>query len=196
MRLDARDVKAGLAGLLATVSAQQFVQATSLAGKAGLPAPGLPPLPAGADGVPAGADRADLVDCQGSRTAEAKPATALQATYSGLQRTVYAYEVATPQFAGPLFSRFRERLRQHTRALEQGELMLESLCAEVPVAEPAYALPDGFREDPADGLARVEEDLAAMYADLVGLSSADVRAWSISMLTRASLRAQQWENRG
>lgn len=188
MRLDARDVKAGMASLLATVSAQQFVQATSLATKAGLPAPGLAPLPAGAD-------RADLVDCQSSVAADAKPAAALQATYSGLQRTVYAYEVATPQVSEPLFPHSRERLQQHRRALEQGELMLESLCAEVPVAEPAYALPDGFREDPAGGLARVEEDLAAMYADLVGLSHGDVRAWSISMLTRASLAAWQWENR-
>lgn len=197
MRLDARDVNAGMAGLLATTSAQQFVRATALAAKAGLPAPGLPPLPARGD-------RAELADCQASgkvsgqassRASEARSAAALQATYSGLQRTVYAYEVATPQFSEPLFSLSRKRLQQHKRALEQGERMLESLCADVPVAEPAYALPNGFREDPAHGLARVEEDLAAMYADLVGLSPEDVRAWSISMLTRASMAAQQWENR-
>ncbi|GAB3521979.1 hypothetical protein GCM10027402_13200 [Arthrobacter monumenti] len=188
LRLDARDVKAGMASLLATVSAQQFVLATSLAAKAGLPAPGLPP-------VPQSTDRADLIDCQSSGASDAKPAAALQATYTGLQRTVYAYEVATPQFDDPLFSLSRERRQQHRRALEQGEPMLEALCAQVPVAEPAYALPDEFRDDPAGGLALVEEDLAAMYADLVGLSQGDVRTWSISMLTRASLAAWQWENR-
>lgn len=189
MRLDARAVKAGMASLLARTSAQQFVQAASLADKAGLPVPDLPP-------VPVSVERADLSGCHASSPAPgSERAAALQATFSGLQRTIYAYEVATPRLPMPAFSLSRERLQQHQHALEQGELMLESRCAKVPVAEAAYALPDGFRAKPARGLAKVETDLAAMYADLVGLSRADVRAWSISMLTRASIAAQQWENR-
>ncbi len=205
MLSDALDVEPGMAGLLAAVGAEQLVRATSLADAATVPAPDVPPMPRSQDS-------GEPVNCQPSDTASGGPeeagpeeagtdapgqdqVAALQAAVTGLQRTVYTYEVATARLGDPLSSPSAERLRQHRSDLEYGIGLLEPVCASVPVAEPAYTLPPRFRDAPVEGLSLVEDDLAGMYADLVSLSDGDVRTWAINMLARAALAAHHWENR-
>ncbi|WP_026819719.1 DUF4439 domain-containing protein [Arthrobacter castelli] len=208
---DAADTTAPVARELAVAGTEQLTTAHALADAAGLPQPELPETPAGA--VPAeshscGTTEPPADSQKPSAGAQTSPASArdpakgvarqqevraLQATLTGLQRAVYAYETAVPRLSGKAASFAAERLQQHRRMLETGTRTLESACGRAPVAEPAYLLPDGFRQAPAAGLAAVEEDLVEMYEDLTGLSDGAARQWTLGALPRASLAARHWE---
>lgn len=194
---DAVDTKPAVARMLALAGTEQLTAAHALAAAAGLPQPQLPD-------APDGPERTKPPKCGAQTAAASKPtpsgpvapkaeARALRTTLTGLQRAIYAYETAASRLSGEAASFATDRLRHYRRTLETATQLLESICGRVPVAEPAYLLPQSFRNAPATGLAAVEADLVEMYTDLTGLSDGAVRQWAIGLLPRTSLAARHWE---
>lgn len=205
---DAVTVDGGVARVLAASGTGQLLQAQSLATAAALPAPGLPavaaaPLPAspeaepatplpGASGSPSAGQRCDAPV---TPSPGVNSATALQAAVAAELKVVYGYQVATTRLPEPGFSSAMRMLDQHRVALDSARAVLASRCLAIPRTEPGYALAPGFTDRPAAALASLEQDLAAVYGDLVAVSTGEDRQQAIAGLVGAAERSHAWDGR-
>lgn len=119
---------------------------------------------------------------------------ALQLALAGEHAAVYAYGVAGAWLSGAQRGEAL-RARDAHRARRDGLRSLVTARRREPVAaEPAYALPRPVQSAKAAlSLATlVEERLAAVYADMVGQTSGDLRALAARGLQDAAVRAARW----
>lgn len=190
----AERIEPGMARLLASIGAGQLVQAVALAEAAELQPPAVPSMFQGTEPTAA------LCSTEPSNapTAEAgseelNAAAGMQAAVGALQRIVYAYEVFTTQFPEPAFSVALERLGEHRSMLETALGLAAAHCIDVPLSDAGYALPNRAAQSPQEYLALAETQLAAVCADLVGLSSQTERVLGISCLTEAAVAGNAWD---
>jgi Domain of unknown function (DUF4439) len=217
----AAEVEPGMARLLASVGTGQWLQAVRLAEATGLPAPGPVPAPETADpgavalgtapaasaspgaaasptpsvsptSCPTGPAAADQSADQSAEPAVGADSDGLAAALEAERRTVYAYEVAAARLPAPVAGAAAALLDAHRTAAGEAAQLAEDSCRTVPEPEPGYRLPADFMAAPAAGLALVEDELAGLYADLVGLSDDAVQMWAIGQLLETSAQRLAW----
>ncbi len=183
---DAETADGGMARLLAGAGMAQLLAAEEIAAAAG---GALAPLPQ------AGASDASPQpgSCvPGTGPAEADLGSALAAAVEAERELVYAYQAALgrldPATVGPASS----FLAQHENLGGQAEGMSRVRCAEVPPAQPGYALSEAFLADPASELGTLEAGTLPLYGDVVALSEGSERVWALSALQSAARRTVHW----
>lgn len=120
---------------------------------------------------------------------------ALTAALEAEHATIYGYGVAGAQLSGGEQDRARAAYDTHRARRDTLVALLLDRGAPAPAAAPAYALPAPVRDAPtARALAaRLENGLAAHYADLVGATqNRDVRRMAVTALQDCAVRATQW----
>ncbi|GAB3549167.1 hypothetical protein GCM10027404_14360 [Arthrobacter tumbae] len=168
-------VDAGPARVLASAATAQWLQSRVLAESLGKE---LPPIPV-----------AEVAYDDGG-TSNCPPETTLKADI-GLdgartavlaeQRAAYAYEVVAARSPDPVD--LLEQMAQHEGAAAVGSAILARYCVAEPLPAAAYALDESFLSDPAAALQELEESLAGLYADLVGVSApGPAREWAMRQL--------------
>ena len=120
---------------------------------------------------------------------------ALQATLAGEHAAVWAYGTLGPRAGRAGEDLARSMLLAHATSRDGLRALLVGAGAIPEAAEAAYALP----VDPTDPVtaaevaARVEERLAAVYADLVAATSRrDLRSIAIAGVTTAAVGVVRW----
>jgi hypothetical protein len=166
----------GIARLLASTAAGQWVQVVALAQQQQMPTPQLllPVADSATDPEEPGHH------CGGAPVPDEAQLDALRAAIGGEHMAVYAYEVAAALAEDP--EPLLAGAGLHAETAAAGEALLRGLCAEVPPAVAAYSLDERFRRNPAAALMVLEQELVRMYADLTGLSEVPVRDWAADRL--------------
>ncbi|WP_181034634.1 DUF4439 domain-containing protein [Arthrobacter sp. 08Y14] len=114
-------------------------------------------------------------------------AGALQSAVDTEYGAAYAYEVAMARTSDADSRVALATVREdHLAAGEQGVELLPELCLPALTPAPAYSLPASFGDDPAEALADLEASLPAVYADLAGLGTGNLRGWAIDRLAELS----------
>lgn len=193
--LAARSVDPGMARLLAAIGTGQALSSQYLAQLSGLPTAVIA-FPA--TGQPDSSDAAAA--CSGPAEPAAPENSSAPTLPQGLaavalaeQKSVYAYQLVAARI--PSEESFKiavKLLATHRTSLDSAEQKLRSLCAQAPIREPAFVLAPGFLNQPASGLASVEDQAALAYGDLIGLSEGPVRDWGISQLLKAGQDQLLW----
>lgn len=193
--LAARSVDPGMARLLAAIGTGQALASQYLAQLSGLPTAVIA-FPA--TGQPDSSDAAAA--CSGPAEPAAPENSSAPTLPQGLaavalaeQKSVYAYQLVAARI--PSEESFKiavKLLATHRTSLDSAEQKLRSLCAQAPIREPAFVLAPGFLNQPASGLASVEDQAALAYGDLIGLSEGPVRDWGISQLLKAGQDQLLW----
>ena len=176
-RADALVVPDGaLARLLASVSAARFLLARQLAVAAGLPAPDVPAVTAGAT-PPAGV-----------------APSAISALVAGEDEAGYGFEVIAAKLADAARASALARAAVHRARAEHWATLAEISRTDLDPRRTAYALPAGL-DDPAVATAlaqTMEQSLAASYASLVADAEPASRAGLIDAIAEATAQAAAW----
>lgn len=117
---------------------------------------------------------------------------AVSAVLLAEREAVYAYEAAMPRLAPAAAGPASEFLGRHRNLVAQAEVLFPAACTPAPAQQPGYAIDAGFLQSPAGGLGRLEAGLLAHYGDLIALSDGAARAWAVSALSAAAVRAVHW----
>lgn len=165
--------------------------ASASPGTSASPAPSASPTSC-PSGSATAAQAADQASDQGANPAAGDGTDSLAAALEAERRTVYAYEVAAARLPAPGAGAAAALLEAHRAAAGEAAQLAEDSCRTLPGPEPGYRLPADFMAAPAAGLAAVEDDLASLYADLVGLSGGDDRRWAIGRLLETSAQRLAW----
>ena len=206
---DAEKADGGIARLLAGAGTAQLLAARKLAADAGEPgalsdagataaAPAGPASPAdtakAADPTtqcptpsPSTAGTGGSASSTGA-TAAAAVAAALRAE----QEAVYGYEAAMSRLAPAEAGPASEYLKSHRDLMVESEAWLRGACGAAAPQEPGYVLDAGFLAAPAGGLGKLEATAVVSYGDLVAFSQGALRAWALTALQSATVRAQHW----
>ena len=136
-----------------------------------------------------------LSDMQQAPTASpANLATALSATVRAEQEAVYVYQVAMSRLQPGAAGVAGSHLKAHQDALRRAEAYSREYCSAIPPREPGYLLPAAFASAPAAALGGLEEDVLAVYGDLIAVAPADARAWAVSTLLATARQAATWSD--
>ncbi|MGH8867880.1 MAG: ferritin-like domain-containing protein [Actinomycetes bacterium] len=110
---------------------------------------------------------------------------------------VYGYGVAGAHLRGRRRREAAADLDAHRERRDHLRALIAELGSTPTPAAPAYALP--ARVDDAGSaarlLVRLEESVAAYYADLVAMSHGDTRTFAALSLSDAAVRAARWRGR-
>lgn len=214
---DAVAADGGMARLLAAVGTAQLLEASSLAGAVGVPAPGaavagLTPedaeqLKLGASEClsPSSAAAASSAEPQATAPSENSSsnaqsgahgssllASALSMTVKTEAETIYGYQVALTRLEKSSTQAAALLLARHEQLLQEAEELSRLHCVSTPNQEPGYTLKPEFLQAPAAGLGTLEAGTLPVYADLVALSEGSARRWAIAGLWEAARRSVQW----
>lgn len=189
----AQDVEPGLARLLASIGAADYIQAALVQRETGTPEKLPQPWK-----YAGGSWAASCSEPGGTHTGAAsnpaapagRPTTAdaLGAVVVSERKLAYVYEAALPRLAGTAREAARKRYLQHRALIEDWTGVARSVCVQLPPAEAAYELPAGLASKPGPVLADAEAGAAAAFADLVAFSSGDLRARACADLLGAVRR--------
>jgi hypothetical protein len=185
------DVDPGLARLLASVGASAFSQA-SLLHKA-YPDTGQPvPWKSAVVDPPTECGRPDAEDQESQSSAPGgglpAEAQAVSAVVVSEYKLAFLYQTALPRITGAHREAAAENYAAHRDLMERWEELAADACVDLPLREPAYALPDGFLDEPWRGLVDAEREAALALGDLVALGDGALRAAAASDLPGAAER--------
>ncbi|HEX2248002.1 MAG TPA: DUF4439 domain-containing protein, partial [Arthrobacter sp.] len=185
------EVEPGLARLLASVGASAFSQASLL--HEAYPDTGQP--------VPWESDVEDQwaecgrPDAEGGESPSSVPsgelpaeAQAVSAVVVSEYRLAFLYQTALPRLTGAEREAAAENYAAHRDLMERWEELAADACMDVPLREPAYALPEDFLDEPWQGLGAAEREAALALGDLVALGDGALRAAAASDLSGAAER--------
>jgi hypothetical protein len=121
-------------------------------------------------------------------------AMALSATVRAEQEAVYVYQVALSRLQPSATGVAGSHLKAHQDALRRAEGYSREYCSAIPPREPGYRLPAAFASAPSAALGGLEEDVLAVYGDLIAVAPADARAWAVSGLLTTARQAAVWSD--
>jgi Domain of unknown function (DUF4439) len=119
---------------------------------------------------------------------------ALQAALAAEHAATYGYGVLGPRLAGRERQRAQSGHDAHRARRDELAGHLYDRQADPAAAAPAYELPFSVRDASSAGrlAVRLEEGVAATYADLVRASSGSVRELAARALQEVAVRAAMW----
>lgn len=185
------EVDPGLARLLASVGASAYNQASLL--HEAYPDTAQP-IPWNSEVVdpPDECGRPDAEDQESKSSAPGgelpAEAQAVSAVVVSEYKLAFLYQTALPRITGAHREAAAENYAAHRDLMERWEELAEDGCVDLPLREPAYALPEGFLDEPWRELGEAEREAALALGDLVALGDGTLQAAAASDLQRAAER--------
>ncbi|NMR31112.1 DUF4439 domain-containing protein [Crystallibacter degradans] len=185
------EVEPGLARLLASVGASVFNQASLL--HEAYPTTEQP-VAWRSDVVdpPTECARPDAQDQESQSSAPGgglpAEAQAVSAVVVSEYKLAFLYQAALPRLTGEQRKAATENYAAHRDLMERWEELAADACVDLPLREPAYALPEGFLDEPWQGLGNAEHEAALALGDLVALGDGALRAAAAADLPGAAER--------
>lgn len=126
--------------------------------------------------------------------AEGRTVEATQAALAAEHATIYGYGVAGARLSGHRADEAHAAVAAHRARRDALDRGLRERGAEPRAAAPAYRLPFSVHdaEDAARLAVHLEERVAAVYVDLVGVAHGALRRSAVAALREASIRAVRW----
>ncbi|MCW2133590.1 ferritin-like domain-containing protein [Arthrobacter sp. VKM Ac-2550] len=121
----------------------------------------------------------------GELPAEAQAASAVVVSEYKL---AFLYQATLPRITGAQREAAAENYAAHRDLMERWEELAADACVDLPLREPAYELPEGFLDEPWQGLGEAERDAALALGDLVALGDGALQAAAAADLPGAAER--------
>lgn len=120
--------------------------------------------------------------------------TALQAALAAEHAAIYGYGVAGARLTGAEQQRAQKAYDAHRARRDQVAALIQGRGEDPAAAAPAYELPFAVGGAAAARrlMVRVEEGVAAAYADLVRAGAGDMRELAARVLQEVAVRAGLW----
>ncbi|MDQ0734215.1 DUF4439 domain-containing protein [Arthrobacter agilis] len=136
---------------------------------------------------PGAGDGAVPGDCAGTPRGSEADRKALLGAKLAEDRARFGYEVAAALLPDP--PALLARSTVHRAAADAAARRLADLCTPVTPAPAGFAIGPAFRTDPALALRELEQDHAALYADLIPAVGPDTRPWAVAAFNAAAQRS-------